>query len=203
MTFKFNTKGLGLSIISSEPREIFYISFYGIIIEGQMFSYQKDKCEHSMTNVKVALKNFQIDYCLEDNFKSMVIPVVPVTPQSEELALQKKEPITPLFEGIVSFHRATNPLTQISSDDFPQLDFTFQAFKVNVSQYQLMSMIELSNEIMPQLDFYLGLPEKAKEFQNLEDLEKYLNGDENKKEDIYEPDHYDSNLDIYIKTIPE
>ena len=66
-----------------------------------------------------------------------------------------------------------------------------------------MSMIELSNEIMPQLDFYLGLPEKAKEFQCLEDLEKYLNGDENKKEDIYEPDHYDSNLDICIKTIPE
>ena len=202
MNFKFNTKGLGLSIISTEPREIFYISFYGCIIEGQMFSYNLDKCDHSMTNIKFALKNIQIDYCLEDNFKSMLIPVTPVTPQSEEIAKKNKETITPFFEGIISFHRATNPLTQISSDDFPQLDFTFQAFKINVSQYQLMSMIELSNEIMPQLDFYLGLPEKSTEFQNLEDLENYQK-DVHKKQEIYLPEHYDKTLNTEITTIPE
>ena len=50
-----------------------------------------------MTKVKFVLKNFQINYFLEGNFKSMFIPFAPVTPQSEELILQKKEFIIPLL----------------------------------------------------------------------------------------------------------
>ena len=205
MLFKFNTKGIGLSIINNEPREIFYISFYGIILDGQMFSYKKDKCDHMISNLRFTLKNFQLDFCLEDNFKSMIIPVSQITPQIEEISLEKKTVLNPFFEGIISFHRATNPLTQISSDDFPQLDFTFQSFKVNVSHQQLMSLINLYNEIMPQLDFYLGIPEKLEGFQTIEDLEIALFGKDSCKEDlqIYEPDYYDSNLDIEIKTFPE
>ena len=65
-----------------------------------------------------------------------------VTPQSEEISKKNKESITVFFEGITSFLRTTNPLTQISSDDFPKLDFTFQAFKIDVSQYQLMSLVK-------------------------------------------------------------
>ena len=61
------TKGLGLSIISNEPKEMFYISSYGGSIEVSMFTFKKDDCDHSITNVVLSLKNFQIDYCLEDN----------------------------------------------------------------------------------------------------------------------------------------
>ena len=205
--FKFNTKGIGLSIINEEPREIFYISFYGLILDGQMFSYKRNKCDHIMSDLHFILKNFQIDYCLEDNFKSMIIPVSQVTPQLEEASLQKKIVLNPFFEGIISFHRATNPLTHISSDDFPQLDFTFQSFKVNVSNKQVFSLINLYNEIMPQLDFYLGIPEKLEGFENIEDLEKALE-ENSKKEDLlvikpYKPYYYDSNLDIEINISPE
>ncbi len=202
MTFKINTKGLGLSIISSEPREIFYISFYGGIMEGGMFTYKQDQCDHMITNLKLALKNFQIDYCLEDNFKSMIIPVSQLTPTTEELLKSQGEPITPFFQGIISFHRATNPLTQVSSDEFPQLDFTFQSFKLNVSQYQLMSLINLSNEIMPQLDFYLGVPEKKIEYDNIEDLQNALFGENKDDTLVYNPEHYDSLLDLDLTYTP-
>ena len=203
--FRFNTKGIGFSIISSEPREIFYISFYGMIIDVQSFSYKRDKCDHLILNLHFILKNFQLDYCLEDNFKSMLIPVSQMTPQMEEIALQKNLELNPFFEGIISFHRATNPLTQIASDDFPQLDFTFQSFKVNVSTQQIMSLVNLYSEIMPQLDFYLGIPEKMKEYKSIEDLELAIFGMESIKEDllIYEPDYYDNNLDIEISSSPE
>ena len=156
-------------------------------------------------NLHFILKNFQIDYCLEDNFKSMLIPVSQMTPQMEEIALQKNLELIPFFEGIISFHRGTNPLTQIASDDFPQLDFTFQSFKVNVSTQQLMSLVNLYSEIMPQLDFYLGFPEKMKEYKSIEDLEFAIFGKDSIKEDllVYEPDYYDSNLDTEINSSPD
>ena len=205
LILNFNTKGIGLSIINNEPREIFYISFYGIIFDGQMFTFKKDKCDHMIANLRCTLKNFQIDFCLEDNFKSMIIPVSQITPQIEEISEQKNTVLTPFFEGIISYHNATNPLTQISSDDFPQLDFTFQTFKVNVSHQQLMSLINLYTEIMPQLDFYLGNPDKIEGFENIDDLEVNLFGQNSLKKDslIYDPEYYDKNLEIKITSTPE
>ena len=82
---KLYTNGIGISIIDSVPEELFYISFYGILIEGQLFNYNKDQCSHLISNLKISLKNFQIDYCLKDLFKSMIIPENQITPQIEEL----------------------------------------------------------------------------------------------------------------------
>ena len=203
--FYISTKGLGLSIISNEPKEIFYISSYGGIIDGQMFTFKKDECDHSITNVRLVVKNFQIDYCLEDNFKSMIIPVKQITPQIEEEALQKKEQLIPLFQGIISYHTTTNPLTQVSSDEFPQLDFTMQPLKFNLSQYQLMSMLTLYNEIMPELDFFLSTPEPHEEYKNIEDFMNYTLGKETDKTDeyIYDPEYYDPALDLTLPSFPE
>ena len=155
-----------------------------------MFTFKKDRCDHMIANLRCTLKNFQIDFCLEDNFKSMIIPVSQITPQIEEMSEQKNSLLTPFFEGIISYHNATNPLTQISSDDFPQLDFTFQAFKVNASHQQLMSLINLYSEIMPQLDFYLGNPDKIEGFESIDDLEVNLFGENSIKKDslIYSPE---------------
>ena len=203
--FRFNTKGLGLSIINNEPREIFYISFYGIILDGNLFSYKLDKCDHMTANLHFALKNFQLDFCKEDSFKSMIIPMSQINPQIEEVAAIKKQLLNPFFEGIISFHRATNPLTQVSSDDFPQLDLTFQAFKVNVSNRQLLNLISLYNEIIPQLDFFLGIQEKIEGFESIEDLENALFSEDSLKQDLssFEPDYFDKNLDKEILLTPE
>ena len=203
--FTFNTKGLGLSIISNEPKEIFYISSYGGRIDGNMFTFKKDDCDHSITNVRLELKNFQIDYCLEDNFKSMIIPVKQITPQLEEESNQKKEEIIPIFQGIISYHTITNPLTQISSNEFPQLDFTMQPFKLNITQNQLMSLLTLYNEIMPEIDFFLVTPEPHEEYNTIEDLIQSLFGEEANKKDelIYDPEFYDPALDLSISTFPE
>ena len=205
MVFKVTMKGLGLSIINNEPKEIFYISLYGVIIDGNMFTFKKDDCEHSITNVSLFLKNFQIDYCLEDNFKSMIIPVKQIGPQSEEEAIQKKEAIIPIFQGIISYHTTKNPLTQISSDEFPQVDFAFQPFKLNITQNQLMSLITLYNEIMPELDFFYATPEPHEEYNTIEDLIKSIFEDETNKKDelIYDPEYYDPALDLMLSSFPE
>jgi hypothetical protein len=66
----------------------------------------------------------------------VIIPVEQITPQIDEIV--KKKSLKSIFPR---YHDSTNPLTQISSDDYPKLDFTFQSFEVNVSQQQLMILI--------------------------------------------------------------
>ena len=202
--YKIDIKGIGLSIISNEPKEIFYISFYGNIIDYQLITFKKDECEHSITNIGLIIKNVQIDYCLKDNFKSLLIPVKQITPQIEE-SLKKGEELVPVIQGIISLHNAVNPLTQVSSDEFPQLDIAIQAIKLNLSQYQVMSLINLYNEIMPELDFWTTPPQEIKEYNSIEDLQESLFGENAIKKDtlIYGPEYYDKNLDISLKVLPD
>ena len=206
---KLYTKGFGISIINSEPRELFYISFYGFLMEAQLFSFNKELCTHIIANVKMSLKNFQMDYCLKDLFKSMIIPKNQITPQIEE-ANQNQENINnnqliPLFQGIISFHRITNQLISVSSDEFPQLDFTIQPIKVNVSNYQLMSLLDFGLELKTEFDFYLTEPEKNKKFDNIEDLEKFLFEENSNNNEVpeYDPEHYDSLLNSKLSILPE
>ena len=202
--YRIDIKGIGLSIISNEPKEIFYISFYGNIIDYQLITFKKNECEHSITNIGLFIKNVQIDYCLKDNFKSLLIPLKQITPQTED-NLKKGEELIPLIQGIISLHNAVNPLTQVSSDEFPQLDITLQPVKINLSQYQVMSLINLYNEIMPELDFWTTPPEEIKEYNSIEDLQESLFGENANKNDllIYDPEYYDKNLIISLKVFPD
>ena len=116
------------------------------------------------------LRNFQIDYCLEDNFKSMFIPVKQITPQIEQDNNINKDDLTPLILSIISFHSIKNPSTLVSSDEIPQIDINIQPFKLNFSQFQLISLMSLYQAIKPELDFFLSKPESLKEYNNVEEL---------------------------------
>ena len=198
----FNFKGFGISIINSEPRELFYISFYGILLDANINNYYMENNNHLISNVKLMLKNFQMDYCLnDDHFKNMIVPLSQITPQTENYNM------IPLFQGIITFHRISNPLLMLSSDEFPQLDFVTQPIKVNISQYQLMNILDLVNEIIPQMD-YLNLIGKKNNnkkilFNNITELEKYIYtiNDNNLLE--YEPEHYDDLLNTNLTILPE
>ena len=200
---KLYTKGFGISIISSEPRELFYISSYGFLMESQIFSFNKEECFHIIANMKLSLKNFQVDYCLDDIFKSMVIPKNQITPHIEESNQNNIEKSVPLFQGIISYHSVKN--NTVTSDEFPQLDFTLQPLKVNVSNYQLMSLIDFALELKSEFDFYLTEPEKNKKFDNIDDLEKFLFEENSNINEIseYDPDHYDPLLNCKLLILPE
>ena len=204
------TKGFGISIINSIPKELYYISLYGFLIESQIFNFNKDKCSHIIANIKMSFKNLQIDYCLPDLFKSMIIPQTQITPQIEELKEKNKdnnnESLVPLFQGIISFHRITNHLISVSSDEFPQLDFTIQPIKLNISNYQLMSLVDLGLQLKEEIDFNITEPEKKnKKFNNIDEFEKYVLDEFSKINDIkeYDPSHYSKLLNTEISVLPE
>ena len=205
--FKFFTKGFGISVINSEPKELFYISFYGLLIDSQLFNFNKEQCNHIISNIKISLKNIQFDYCLKDIFKSTIIPNNPITPPIEELNKNNdnNDKLIPLFQGIISFHRINNHLISVTSDEFPQLDFTIQPIKLNVSNYQIISLLEFGEQLKSEFDFYLTDPQKIKKFNNIDQLEKFLSEEnsKNNKEDEYEPDYYSSLLNIELTKLPE
>ena len=200
---KLYTKGFGISIISSEPRELFYISFYGFLMESQIFSFNKEECFHIIANMNLSLKNFQVDYCLDDLFKSMVIPKNQITAQIEESNQNNIEKLVPLFQGIISYHSVKN--NSVTSDEFPQLDFALQPLKVNISNYQVMSLIDFALELKSEFDFYLTEPEKNKKFNNIDDLEKFLFEENSNINEIseYDPEHYDPLLNSKLLILPE
>ena len=200
---KLYTKGFGISIINSEPRELFYISFYGFLMESQIFSFNKEECFHIIANMNLSLKNFQVDYCLDDLFKSMVIPKNQITAQIEESNQNNIEKLVPLFQGIISYHSVKN--NSVTSDEFPQLDFALQPLKVNISNYQIMSLIDFALELKSEFDFYLTEPEKNKKFNNIDDLEKFLFEENSNINEIseYDPEHYDPLLNSKLLILPE
>ena len=113
--------------------------------------------------------------------------------------------MVPLFQGIISFHRTLTQLFSISSDEFPQIDFTIQPIKVNVSNYQLMSLLDFGLELKSEFDFYLIEPEKNKQFDNIEDLEKFLFEENSNNNEVaeYDPEHYDPLLNTKLTILPE
>ena len=206
---KLFTKGFGISIINIIPKELFYISLYGFMLDAQLFNFNKDQCNHIISNFKISLKNFQIDYCLKDLFKNTIIPKNPINPQIEEFLQNNNninnDPLIPLFQGIISFHRITNNLISVSSDEFPQLDFTIQPIKLNISNYQIMSVIDYWLLIKQEFDFYLTEYEKNKKFNNIEELEKSILEESSEINEIseYDPDHYSHLLNTELSILPE
>ena len=75
-------KGIGLSFIDNTPKEIFYMSFYEMkITKKDTFLYKIFK---NIENISLKLKNFQVDYCLNDSIKSLIHPKIQQIPSLEE-----------------------------------------------------------------------------------------------------------------------
>ena len=155
MRFNVDIKGIGLSIIDNIPREVFYISMYGIDIMYLNLSYTKEKgIVDSTDNLQFKLKNFQVDYCLDDSFKCIVFPKEPLKPKIEEEKISRNEPILPFLQILFTRHTSYNPRTKLQTVNFPQIDFILQEFNVKVDQFCMLTLLHLQSSILNELDFY-------------------------------------------------
>jgi hypothetical protein len=84
-SYVVNLNGIGFSIINNVPRELFYISLYDIKIQYLSNFLQTDYGTKTQTteNIELYLKNFQIDYCLNDSIKKIIFPTNQMTPARE------------------------------------------------------------------------------------------------------------------------
>ena len=170
-------KGIGLSIINEVPKELFFISFYDIKVNYISNFYQTNfgtKTELT-ENIELYIKNFQIDYCLNDSLKNIIFPNNQMIPSIEaELEAnneeQKIEDFIPFLSMLVT--------RQINKDDkkgeeisfYKQIDLVTQEFNIKVEQYALTCLLELVNEIMGFFDYSTKFEEKKKEKEEVEKI---------------------------------
>ena len=176
-SYKVYLKGIGFSIINEEPKELFYISFYDLKVNylSNFFKMNYGTKTETTENIELYIKNFQIDYCLNDSFKNIIFPSSQMIPSIEsELEVNneqnKIEDFVPFLSMLVTrqYFKDEKKTEEISF--YKQIDLVMQEFNIKVEQYALTCLLELVNEIMGFFDYATKLAEKKKEEEEVEEI---------------------------------
>ena len=169
-SYVVHLNGIGMSIINNTPKELFYISFYDLKIKYVSNFLKTDFGTKTQTteNIELYMKNFQIDYCLNDSIKNIIFPSSQMTPTKEaELEANGErnviEEFVPFLSMLVTRQNFKNDKKNESISFYRQIDLVIQEFNIKVEQYVLTCLLELVNEIMGFLDYSTQLDDIKKE----------------------------------------
>lgn len=142
LKFNLSIRGIGFSIIDDTPKENFYISIYCIDIRYINYVMKSSYFIENTENIELYMKNFQIDYCLEDSFKNIIYPKNQILSSNEKEKEQKGE-VYP-FLGILLTRKTTHNLqTENIITKISQIDFTMQELNVKIDQFVLNRLLSL------------------------------------------------------------
>ena len=176
-TYVVHLNGIGFSIINNVPRELFYISLYDIKVKYLSNFIKTDFGAKTQTteNIELYMKNFQIDYCLNDSIKNIIYPTNQITP-TKEAELEENgqnnilDDFVPFLSMLVTRQTSKNDKKSESISFYKQIDLIIQEFNIKVEQYVLTCLLELFNEIMGFLDYSTKLDDKKKEKEKIEPI---------------------------------
>ena len=175
--YSVQLKGIGFSIINEVPKELFYISFYDIKIKYLSNFYQTNFGTKTKVteNIELYIKNFQIDYCLNDSFKNIIFPSKQMIPSIEEELeandeVKKIQEFVPFLSMLVTRQNSKDEKNNEEISFYKQIDLVMQEFNIKVEQYALTCLLELINEIMSFFDYAAKLEEKKKEKEETEKI---------------------------------
>ena len=166
-------KGIGLSFLDETPKEIFFISFYGmkLIYRNTMLLKNKENIEH----INFYLKNFQIDYCLNDSLKSLIYPKIQKIPSLEEQNVQDGIDFIMIFIERTSYF---NSEKKIQYMNYNKIAFCFQEMNVKINQIILFHLISLIQGYTSLLDYAQKIKKNndiyVKEENLIENNDKYI-----------------------------
>ena len=205
ISFSVKIKGIGFSIINENMKEIFYISFYMFdfkYLSNQIISNSNENPINENTeNFELFLKNFQIDYCLNDSVKYIVAPKAQFIPsysgKSENLINSepnnnnnktKEATVTPFISFLITSQQITYLKTMEESKIYRQIDFIIQEFFCKIDQYTLTNLLNIINEFMGLLDYSKKLEKESDNQDTLllnektsERIEKFKKSQKNTK----------------------
>ena len=175
--YNIHLKGIGLSIINEVPKELFFISFYDIKVNYISNFYQLNfgtKTELT-ENIELYMKNFQIDYCLNDSFKNIIFPNNQMIPSKEaELEAnneeEKIEEFVPFLLILITRQIFKDNKKGEEISFYKQIDLCMQEFNIKIEQYALTCLLELVNEIMGFFDYAQKIEEKKKKKEEIEQI---------------------------------
>ena len=166
-------KGIGLSFLDETPKEIFFISFYGIKLVFKNTMLLKNR--ENIQQIDFNLKNFQIDYCLNDSLKSLIYPKIQKIPSLEED--NKKDNIDFINISIVktSYISIENKVQYMN---YNNISLSIQEMNIKINQIILMHLINLIQGYTSLLDYAQKIKKKSdiyiKEDNLIENNDKFL-----------------------------
>ena len=154
MDINCDFKGWGMSFIDDIPKEIFYISMYGLKAgyKNNVLSLNNDSKIENTENITFFMKNFQVDYCKNDSYKNIIYPKQQIIPSNENENSNKD--IVPFLSMLVVRQYTRNISTDVQVSKYPQIDITMQEFNIKVEQYVMNNLMNITNNYMSLLDYY-------------------------------------------------
>ena len=161
-------KGIGLSIIKNDSKELFYISLYSININfsSNLLNSEKNNSSKKTENLEFYLANFQIDYCLNDSIKYIIAPRKQILPSNSKRKIvnnsqlnfhEEKQKPSHENESFIKFLVTREIInynkTMETSTIYLQIDFIIQEFICKIEQYTLTNLLNLIYEYMSLLDY--------------------------------------------------
>ena len=178
--------GIGFSIINEKPKEIFYFSLYDIHL---CYKFSKSiNILNEMVNYHsflFALKNLQLDYCLDDAYEIVFNPTNQILPPKPEEKKDKKdkkaseeEEETPFIQFVMSHKNKKNQNNEVKNQLiyslYPQIAIIIQEFDIRINTILINSFIKLINEYSQIL-----LPPKGDNNEELKKITKKKDNDNN------------------------
>ena len=188
-----NLYGFGISIIDSTPKEMLYISFYKIDLNIRSHNLNKKNTIEKIINFTLLLKNFQIDYCLDGSFNSIVSPKLQMKPSEEEsIAVQ----VIPFVQILLCYKITDNIKLEITNSKFSQIDIIMQEMNIKIDQSILNNVSSLIYSVIYVLDFNQidshKISEEAEQAKSPWEYDKILSIEIDKIENLNEAcDEYD------------
>ena len=187
--YKFYLKliGIGISLINQDPKEIIYISFYGLNFENKNITKTRINGNNETSNIYILhCKNFQIDYCLDNSFKVILSPIQQILPKTELKLLKENdnEPLISFLQFCILQDQKTY-LNTPPNTSYPSIEFVIQPFDLKIDHVVLNQIISLSNELMESfglIDSVSNITENSKEENLITEISTPINklNEENK-----------------------
>ena len=153
-------KGFGLSLISQELKEIFYISFYNIKAKYITNIHKLKNVIKTTTivNYIVAIDNIQVDYCLNDSLRTIICPILQIIPSNEQKIikdLQKRNlPLVPFMSVYMTTKTIKNLKSNEELTSYELIQFVLNKFEMKIEQNELINLLKMYNEFMKLFDYY-------------------------------------------------
>ena len=153
-------KGFGLSLISQDLKEVFYISFYNIKVKyiTNIHKSKSDTRTTTIVNYIALIDNFQIDYCLNDSLRTIISPILQIVPSNEQKiikSLKKRNlPLIPFMAGYVTTKTTKNLMTNEELTSYDTIKLYLQKFEMKIEQNELINLLKMYEEFMKLFDYY-------------------------------------------------
>ena len=178
--FDVYIKGFGLSLISQENKEIFYISFYNIRVKyiTNIYKAKSGASTTTMVNYIAFIENFQVDYCLNDSLRTIICPILQIVPSNESKIKRKMEkrdlPLVPFMGANVTTKTTENLISNEKLTSYEVIELALQKFEMKIEQNELINLLKMYNEFMKLFDYYtinVQINRQEKDKEELLDIE--------------------------------